>query len=143
DLVEQRRLQAREGEVEPRNALGGRERERLRVAIERELGERRAAGVAEPEQPRALVERLPRRVVERAAETLVRAVLGHARQQRVAARGEQAQERRLDRVGQQVIRGDVALQVVDGRQRQPARGGEALGGRDTDQQRADQARALR
>ena len=37
----------------------------------------------------------------------------------------------------------MALQVVDGRQRQPARGGQALGGGDADQQRADQARALR
>ena len=42
----------------------------------------------------------------------------------------------------QVVRGDVALQVVDRRQRQPARGGQALRGRDADQQRADEARAL-
>ena len=36
----------------------------------------------------------------------------------------------------------MALQVVDGRQRQPARGGQALRGGDADEQRADQARAL-
>ena len=72
----------------------------------------------------------------------MRAVLGHAGQQRVAARGEQAQERRLDRVGREEVGGDVALEVVDGRQRQPPRGGQALGGGDADEQRADQARAL-
>src|SRR3712207_7239453 len=47
-----------------------------------------------------------------------------AREQRVAARGEQAQERRLDRVGLEEVGRDVALQVVDGRQREPAGGGQ-------------------
>ncbi len=44
-------------------------------------------------------------------------------------------------VGEEV-RGDVALQMVDGRERQLARGGERLRGRQPDEQRADQARAL-
>ena len=43
----------------------------------------------------------------------------------------------------QEVRGDVALEVVDGRQRQPARGGDRLRGRDADEQRADEARPLR
>ena len=107
-----------------------------------QLRQRRPARVAEAEQPRALVERLAGGVVERAAEPLEAAVLGHAGQQRVAAGGEQAQERRLDRVRLQVVGGHVAVQVVDRRQREPARGGEGLGGGDADEQRADQARAL-
>ena len=36
----------------------------------------------------------------------------------------------------------MPLQVVDGRQRQPARGGEALGRRDADEQRADEPGSL-
>ena len=69
-------------------------------------------------------------------------MLGHARQQRVAARGEQAQERRLDRVGREEVGGDVALEVVDRRERQPPRGGQPLAVATPIEQRADQARAL-
>ena len=65
--VEQRGLQAREGEVEARDPRGGRERERRRVARLGELRQRRAARVGQPEQPRALVERLAGGVVERRA----------------------------------------------------------------------------
>ena len=64
------------------------------------------------------------------------------REQRVAARREQRQERRLDRIGLEVEGGDVAVQVVDGDQRQAAGEGERLGGREADEERADQARAL-
>src|SRR4029077_13892382 len=59
-LVEQGGLQAAEGEVEPRDLLRGRKRERLGVAVLRQLLQRRPARKAEPEHPRALVERLPR-----------------------------------------------------------------------------------
>ena len=61
-----------------------------------------------------------------------------AGQERVAAGGDEAQERRLERpVAQaQEVRGDVALQVVDGREREAARGGQRLGRRDADEQRA-------
>ena len=76
------------------------------------------------------------------AERLEAAVVGDAGEQRVAAAGDQAQERRLDRVGREVVGGHVAVQVVDGRERQPAGGGERLGGGDADEQRADQAGAL-
>ena len=67
NLVQQRRLEAREREVEARHARD-REVERLGVALLREAVDRGAARVAEPEQPRALVERLAGRVVERRAE---------------------------------------------------------------------------
>ena len=56
---------------------------------------------------------------------------------------EQAEERRLDGLGQQVKRGDVAVEVIDRDQRQPVRPGEGLRRREADEQRADEARALR
>ena len=51
---------------------------------------------------------------------------------------EQAGERRLDGVRLQVERGDVAVQVVDRDERQPARKGERLRCRKADEERADQ-----
>jgi hypothetical protein len=61
----------------------------------------------------------------------------------VAARGDQAEERRLDRIGGEEVGRHVALQVVDRRQRKPARSRQPLGRRDPDQQRADEPRPLR
>ena len=45
--------------------------------------------------------------------------------------------------GSEVERGDVAVQVVDGHEREPARPGERLRRREADEQRADQARPAR
>ena len=67
--VEQRRLQPREREVEAGHARHG-EVERVRISFPREQIDLAAAGVAEPEQARALVECLARRVVEGRAEEL-------------------------------------------------------------------------
>jgi hypothetical protein len=65
-----------------------------------------------------------------------------AGQEGVPARGDQAQEGRLEGRTQKV-RGDMALEVVDRGQRQPAPGGQALGGGHPHQQRADQPGPLR
>ena len=148
-LVEQRGLHAREREVQPVEAARDREGERLRVAVAGELLERRAAGERQAEQARALVERLAGGVVERAAEDVEGRVVLDAREQRVAAAGEQADERRLEDDARrpsetaQEVRRDVALEVVDRRERQAARGGDRLRGRDADEQRADEPRPLR
>jgi hypothetical protein len=99
------------------------------------------AGVRQAEHPRALVERLAGGVVERLAEHGEAVVLGHAARNVCPPLAIEAQERRLERVRPEEVRGDVALQVVDGRERQPARGGDPLRGRDADEQRADEARA--
>ena len=64
--IEQRRLQAREREVEPRHT-GDRERVGLRVALPREAIDLGPTGIRQPEQPRALVEGLARGIVERTA----------------------------------------------------------------------------
>ena len=134
----ERGLHAGEGEVEPGDARD-RKRERLGVALAREAVDRRAAGIAEPEQSRALVERLAGRVVERRAEDVPLRMVVHVQQQRVPAAREQAEERRLERLGLEEERRDVAVQVVDRDERQPARPGERLRGLHADEQRADQA----
>ena len=61
----------------------------------------------------------------------------------MAAAREQAEERRLERIRLEVERGDVAVEVVDRDERQPARPGDGLRGGKADEERADQARALR
>ena len=115
----------------------------------REALERRAARISEPEHARALVERLAGGVVERAPEHLEAVVLADVREQRVPAARNQAQERRLERTvagviaAEQEVRRDVALEVIDRRERQLAGGGERLRRGQADEQRADQARALR
>jgi hypothetical protein len=117
----------------------------VRVALLREALQRGAAGEREAEQAGALVEGLPRRVVERAAEDLEARVVGHVDQQRVPAGGDEAEEGRLERAVPEVqeVRGDVALEVVDGRERQAARRGDPLRRGDADEQRAGEAGALR
>ena len=60
----------------------------------------------------------------------------------MTARGEQGQEGRLDRLGLQVQRGQVAVQVVHRHERQAAGKRDRLGGREADEQGADQPRPL-
>ncbi len=66
-------------------------------------------------------------------------MLAHVRQQGVAAGGDQAHEGRFERAIDEV-RGDMALDVVDGGERQLARGGERLGGGEPHEQRPHEAR---
>ena len=61
-----------------------------------------------------------------------------AGEQGVPAAGDQAEEGRLERLGLEEVGGDVALQVVDRDQRQPARGGDRLRRAEADEERADQ-----
>ena len=92
--VEQCGLQAGEGEVQARDAGDG-EAVRLRVALAGEPVDRGSAGVAEPQEPRTLVEGLTRRVVERRPEDREALAVTHVEKQRVAAARQQAEERRL------------------------------------------------
>ena len=116
---------------------------RLGVAVPRQPVDRRAARIAEPEQARALVERLAGRVVERRPHDLEAAVIPNVEEQRVPAAREQAQERRVDGLGLEEERGDVTVQVVDRRERKPQRPRERLRRRQPDEQRADQPGPLR
>ena len=61
----------------------------------------------------------------------------------MAAARHQAEEGRLDRLRPERAGDDVAVQVVDRHERQPARGGQRLGPRQAHEQRADQPRAAR
>ena len=140
--VEQGSLDPREGEVEAWHARD-REGERLGVAVARQPVELCAAGVAEPEQPCALVEGLPGRVVERPAQDLEARTVGDGEDERVTAAREKARERRLERVRLEVERRDVRAEVVDGDEVETSRPGDRLGGGETDEQRADQPGALR
>ncbi len=63
----------------------------------------------------------------------------HVEQQRVASACKQAEERRLHRLGLEVERGDMPVQVVDRHERQAAGPRERLGRGEADEQRADQA----
>ena len=123
--AQQRRLEAREREiVTVLSAQHGREREARGIAVARDELERGTPGVTQPEQARALVERLARRVVARAAEPHRRGVVGHVEHERVPAGGQQARERRSQRERREPQGGDVAEQVVDraraaGRARRP------------------------
>ena len=73
----------------------------------------------------------------------------HAREQRVAAAGDQADEGRLEGTGRAVRTGGeevgrhVALQVVDRREGKAPGGGQGLRGRQAHQQGAHQPGALR
>jgi hypothetical protein len=124
-LVEKRRLQPGEREVEAGHARHG-ESVGLRVASVCQAVEGGAARVAEAEQSRALVESLTRRVVEGRADRSVARVILDVEKDRMAAAGEQAEEGRFDRVGLEVERGDVAVEVVDRDERQVARPGDCL-----------------
>ena len=142
--VDERRLEAREAEVEARVARHrDRERERVGIAVARDPLDLRAARVAEAEDPRRLVERLAGGVVERLTEDLEPVLPSDAREQRVPTARDQAQEGRLERVGLEEVRRDVAVQVVHLDHRQAACRRQRLRGRDADQERADQARATR
>ena len=59
-------------------------------------------------------------------------------EQRVAAARDQAEERRLDRIGLEEVGRDVTVEVIDPDQRQPVRGGQRLCRAHADQQRPDQ-----
>ena len=110
--VQERRLEPREGEVEAGDSCD-REGECLGIALLREPVDRRAARIPEPEQASSLVERLARRVVERRPQPLRATALAHGEEKRVPAAREQAREGRLDRIGLEVQRGDMPLQVID------------------------------
>src|SRR6185369_237132 len=102
--------------------------------------DRGAAGVAQPEKARALVEGLARSVVQRRPQNGEALALAHIEDQRVPATCEQAEKRRIDVLWLEVERRDVPVQVVHWDQRQAARPGDRLRRGDADEQSADEAR---
>ncbi len=78
----------------------------------------------------------------RGAEQLPLAVRADVEQHRVAAARQQTEERWLERLRLEIERGDVAVEVVDGDERQPARPRDRLRRSEADQEGSDQPRAL-
>src|SRR4029079_8084645 len=97
-----------EREVEPRHARDG-EVVGTRVSFSRQQVDLAPARVAEPEQARALVERLACGVVQRRPEQLLLGVRADVEQHRVTATRQQAEERRLDRLRLEIERGDTGV----------------------------------
>ena len=127
---------ASRGPVSPRgNATAG------RVAVAGDAVDVRAARERQPEQPRDLVERLARRVVDRGAERRDRARdVRHVEQAGVPA-GDEQREAGRERAVLQGVDGDVRREVVDAVERHVPRRGVGLGRGEADEQRAGQAGA--
>jgi len=115
-----------------------REGERRGITLLGEPVDLRATGVAEPDEPRDLVEGLTGGVVDRAAEVAEDAVLPHRDDRGVPARHDQREQRRLQLAVLELRCLDVGTQVVDAEQRHVVRQGHALRGRHADQQCPDQ-----
>ena len=125
-------MQQRTGQLEGRS-----------VAVQRQPGQVRTAGIRQAHQLGRLVEGLAGRVVDGFAEQLVTTDPVHAHQLRMAARHQQRDKRKLGRVGAEKWRQQVAFQVMHAHCRLAQRGGQRAGHAGTDQQRARQARAAR
>ncbi len=112
------------------------------VAVAGKTLERGAARVAETEQTRPLVERLPGGIVDRLPQDCRCREVPDEIQPCVPPGGDQADERRIQGDRLQPRRADVPEQVVDADQGQSPDARDRLGRRHTDQQRTDQSGAL-
>ena len=101
-------------------------------------GEMQPAGIRQTHGPRGFVQRFAGGVVARLAENFKVAIILYQRQMRVAAADNQTQKRRLQIRVTQIVRRDMAAQMMHGHKRQICRIGEAFGVVDADEQRADQ-----
>src|SRR5262249_59021369 len=102
----------------------------------------RSPWTAGADHPRPLADRSAGGVVVGGPEPArLAAVALHVEEERVAAARKQTEEGRLERPGLQVERRDMAVQVIDRRERQSPRPGNRLRGGEADEQRADQARS--
>ena len=152
-LTEHRGLQAAEAEIEIALQLrrvavgvreaGGGQRDRAIVAAFGEPIDHRPARIAEAEQPRHLVVRLPRRIVTGPAQDLVRTRPLDEIEAGVAAGDDQHDRGQRQLAVLQDERLDVAGEMMHGDERPSGGRGGGLGERHADQQRSDQAGALR
>ncbi len=148
DLPHEGGLEAAEAEVEAPGDRGPGESDCARVAGLRGGVERRASGVGQSEHAGSFVEGFAGGIIARPAEDLVFAKVCHQQDVAVSAGGHEADQRKLglDRLGVaplEEVREEMALQVVDPGQRQPAREGISFGGADADEQRPNEAGTVR
>ena len=111
--VDQRRFEAGEAVIVAARGFDVRQLERVRVALAAQLIQQRAARIRQAEHTRGLVKRLARSVVHRLSQQRVHAVVLHAHDVRMAARGDQAHKRRLKVLVREVVGAHVAFDVVD------------------------------
>ncbi len=147
DLAQGGRLQPGEAEIERAAQVRTRKRIAIRVAASRRLLDRRSARIAQPQQSRALVERLAGCIVDRLAEHRELADLFDQQQFGVPARHQQAnrwQPRRVEILARQLqpIGVDMRFQVIDRNERLAQRHRQRLGGVDAHDQRTGQAGTL-
>ncbi|MCK7541387.1 MAG: hypothetical protein MZV63_66115 [Marinilabiliales bacterium] len=143
DDLQRGRFEPAEAEIEaPVLRPGHGEGEGLGVAALAQLFDHRPAGIAEAEELGDLVERLPRGVVARPAEELVRKRLVHLIEGRVSARDEKPQHGIGDGGILEEAGLEVGIEVVDADEGFLVIVGQALGERETDEKRADEPGAL-
>src|SRR5207248_3243864 len=104
--------------------------------------ERRSAGVTEAQQFGGLVERFAGGIVLRLTQEPVLTYAIHSHQLRMAARDEERDERKLRPARREQRREQVALQVVDAKDRDAERETQGLGVRGADEQRARESRTF-
>ena len=120
-----------------RPSMGRGRSKRRGVARARETLDGRAAGEAEPQELRGLVEGFAQRVVDGGAEPLKVADAAHDEKLGMAARHQQQQVRRAQPFGQ-ADRERVRLEVMHGDERAPAAERDRLAGDQPDDEAADQ-----
>ncbi len=153
--VAEARLETREAEIELTPPLqAARESEGVVAPSGGALFDKRASGIAEPEELGSLVERLAGRVVAGRRQDRERAVRTKDKQKRVPAGGDEAEMRQergkpLRELGRRLGvereegRPRMGPQVVDAGERHAPRQGDRLGGGDADGQARGEARAVR
>ncbi len=133
-------LETAEREVETVSDEGSGEGERV-LARPGQLLDHRAAGVAQSQHARHLVERFARRIVPCLAQHPVPSPAGHVEQERVSSGYDQRDERRLERGVLERRRKHMSLEMVHADQRRMLGDGQRLGVAHADEQGPDQAGA--
>src|SRR5690606_27026603 len=136
-----RRFQAAETEVEP-GPIEHRPRKTKAARFPgiRQLRERGAAGVRQPEQLCGLVERFAGRVIDRRADDVVLPEPANFREQGMPARDEQREKRKFGRLALEHRREQMAFEMMYADSRALPGEGEAASNRGADQQCADETR---
>ncbi len=142
-MIHDRGLEAAEAEIESVVQHCPWKIDCSRITLGRQSIDRRAAGIAEPEKTRHLVEGLTGRIVDGATEQSVTTVIRHLDQHRVSARHQHEHHRELETRVVEKAGIEVRFQVVDTDERNVPGEGQCLGRRHPDQQCAHQARSVR
>ena len=140
--VDEGRFQPRKAEIIRAGGVRRGQPDCAGIALLGQLVQQRAARVGQMQHARSLVKGLARRVILRAAQQPVYAVILHHQDMAVPAAGHQADKGRGQLRMRKVIGADVPLDVIDRNQRLIRRIGQRLGAAHARQQRAYQTGAV-